>query len=69
MAKNSKTPLTYKELTEQLDKNLAWFENDEIDLDSAVDKYQETMKQIVAMEVYLKNAQNKIKEISAKFDS
>jgi exodeoxyribonuclease VII small subunit len=69
MTKNSKKLVTYKELTDKLDKNLAWFESDDIDLDSAVDKYQETIQQIEAMEAYLKTAQNKIKKIATKFDS
>ena len=69
MAKTGKKQLTYRQMSEQLEKNLAWFEGDDIDLDSAVDKYQLTMEQIDAMEAYLKTAQNKIKKISAKFDT
>ena len=59
---------SYQDMQSQLNEILDWFEGSEINLDEAVDKYEQAMKLIEEMETYLKSAQNKIKKIAVKFD-
>jgi len=56
---------TYTQLSQELASIIEWFESDEVDLDSAIDKYDEATKLIAQMEKYLKTAENKIKKITA----
>lgn len=62
MSEKSKT---YAQLSQELAKIIEWFESDQVDLDSAIDKYDEATKLIAQMEKYLKSAENKIKKITA----
>jgi len=62
--KNTKT---YRQLSEQLADILAWFESQDIDLDQAVAKYEQATQLLDQMERYLKNAENKVRKINAKF--
>jgi exodeoxyribonuclease VII small subunit len=55
---------TYAQLSDELAKLIAWFESDEVDLDSAITKYEEAIKLITQLENYLKTAENKIKKIT-----
>ncbi|HET9721659.1 MAG TPA: exodeoxyribonuclease VII small subunit [Candidatus Saccharimonadales bacterium] len=63
-----KTPKSYKQMTQQLNQMVEWFESDEVDLDQAVGKYQEALRLLAEMEEYLKTTENKVKKIAAKFD-
>lgn len=45
-----------------------WFESDEVDLDTAIPKYEQAMELLERMEKHLKTAQNKIEKIKAKFE-
>jgi exodeoxyribonuclease VII small subunit len=65
MASSLKTAKTYRELSEQLEDILLWFESGDVDLDEAVTKYEEAQKLLGEMEKYLKTAENKIHKISA----
>lgn len=56
---------TYKEMSEELDNILAWFESGDVDLDKAVQKYGQAQKLLDEMENYLKTAENKIRKIAA----
>jgi exodeoxyribonuclease VII small subunit len=60
---------TYQQLSDEFAGLAAWFEGDQVNLDEAVAKYEQAMKLLAQMEDYLKSAQNKVKKISAKFDS
>ena len=54
----------YKELSEKLAEIITWFESDEVDLDSAVKKYEEAVVLMTQMQNYLDTAENKIKKIT-----
>jgi exodeoxyribonuclease VII small subunit len=53
----------------RLNEILEWFESENLDLDKAVAKYEQATKLLADMENYLKNTQNKVKKISARFES
>jgi exodeoxyribonuclease VII small subunit len=57
---------SYREMAEQLEQIMAWFESGDIDIDEAVKKYEEATKLLEQMENYLKTAENKIKKITIK---
>jgi exodeoxyribonuclease VII small subunit len=70
MAKPAKkSAKTYPQLSKELTELLEWFENEDLDLDKAVAKYEQAVKLLAEMENYLKTAQNKVKKISARFES
>ena len=60
-----KAKKSYEQLQAELNSIIAWFEGDEVDLDSAVIKYEQATKLIKEMEKYLAATENKIKKISA----
>ena len=64
MAKTT-TSKTYREMSEELDNILTWFESGDVDLDEAVKKYEQAQKLLDEMEKYLKTAENKIRKIAA----
>ena len=66
-AKN--TTKTYAQLSNELSEILGWFENENLDLDKAVVKYEQAIKLLAEIEDYLKTAKNKVKKISAQFES
>jgi exodeoxyribonuclease VII small subunit len=65
----AKTPVksskSYRQMSEELDEILLWFESGDPDLDEAVQKYEQARKLLEQMEQYLKTAQNKIRKIAA----
>jgi exodeoxyribonuclease VII small subunit len=61
MAKTSKN---YREMAQELENIISWFESDQIDLDAAAAKYEEAVKLLNEMETYLKTAENKIHKVS-----
>jgi exodeoxyribonuclease VII small subunit len=63
MAK-AKTTRTYRDMSDELADIIAWFESEDIDLDEATAKYEQATKLLGQMESYLKNAENKIHEVS-----
>ncbi len=63
---DQKTSKSYRQMSEQLNEILLWFESEEVDLDEAVKKYEQAQKLIDEMEKYLKTAENKIRKIAAK---
>jgi len=67
MAKNQ--PKNYQQLSEDLNQLIDWFEGDAVNLDEAVDKYEQAMALLKRMEDHLKTAENKVKKISVSFDA
>jgi exodeoxyribonuclease VII small subunit len=63
---NNKTSKSYRQMASELDQIMQWFESGYIDIDEAINKYEEARKLIVEMEKYLKTAENKIKKISSR---
>ncbi len=51
---------SYSDLKKRLDEIIFWFEQDEIDLDEALIKYQEAQKLIEQIEAYLSALEQKI---------
>jgi exodeoxyribonuclease VII small subunit len=68
MAKAQKPP-NYKQMADELARLVEWFEGDSVNLDEAVDKYEQAMALLKRMEEYLAAADNKVKKITARFDS
>lgn len=66
MAKTKPTE-TYKQMEDQLQSLVDWFESDAANLDEAADKYQQAMELLKQMEDFLKTAENRIKKISLQF--
>jgi exodeoxyribonuclease VII small subunit len=66
MSSSKAAQKSYREMAEQLDQIMLWFESGDIDIDEAVKKYEEASELISEMEKYLKTAENKIKKISTK---
>jgi len=61
---NAEKPKSYREMSQQLEEIMEWFESGDIDIDEAIKKYEEATKLLDEMEKYLKTAENKIKKIS-----
>jgi exodeoxyribonuclease VII small subunit len=64
MSSSKAAQKSYREMAEQLDQIMLWFESGDIDIDEAVKKYEEASELISEMEKYLKTAENKIKKIA-----
>ncbi|MBI1952214.1 exodeoxyribonuclease VII small subunit [Candidatus Saccharibacteria bacterium] len=58
----------YQIMSGELAEIIEWFESDKVNLDEAVSRYEQALKLISEIEVYLKSAENKIKKISTKFE-
>jgi len=59
----------YQQLATELNQLIEWFEGDSVNLDEAVDKYEQAMSLLKQMEEHLKTAENKVKKIAVKFDA
>jgi len=59
----------YQQLAAELNQLIEWFESDSVNLDEAVDKYEQAMSLLKQMEEHLKTAENKVKKIAVKFDA
>lgn len=57
---------TYKELRQELDEVLTWFEDDSMDVDEAIEKFQLAIKLTKELEDYLHNAKNTVKKLTNK---
>lgn len=66
---NVKPAQTYQQMADQLDELIQWFESDQVNLDEAVDKFEQAMELLKQMEDFLKAAENKVKKIALKFDN
>jgi exodeoxyribonuclease VII small subunit len=60
---------TYQQLSDELNRLIEWFESDALNLDEAVEKYEQAMTLLKQMEEHLKTAENKVKKISVRFDA
>lgn len=66
MAK-SKDDINYQELKNELDGIMLSLQQDDLDVDKALEYYQRGLELVQKLEAYLKDAENKIVEIKAKF--
>ena len=53
----------------QLNDLVAWFDNDEFELEQAMDKFQAAEKLAIEIETDLKSLKNEINVLKQKFDS
>lgn len=65
MTKNS----TIKQKLAQLDELVAWFEQDDIDIEQSLKKFEQAEKLADEIASELKTAKNKIEVIKKKFDA
>lgn len=56
---------SYRELRNKLDDIMAWFEQDDLDIDEAMKKYAEAEKIIADLEEYLAKTELKIKKLKS----
>lgn len=68
VANKSTAKKTYRQLGDELNRIMEWFEAGDVDLDQALVKYEEAVQILGQMETYLKTAENKIKKITARLD-
>ncbi len=61
MATNKKT---YAGLRAELDELLSWFDQEDLDVDQAITKYQQAIKLTQELEAYLKQAENTVKKLT-----
>jgi exodeoxyribonuclease VII small subunit len=62
--KELKNLKNYKQMADELAELMEWFESGNVDIDEAMNKYEQAMKLIEQMEQYLKTAENKIRKVS-----
>jgi len=61
----AKTP-TYRELQDQLDATLAQLQADDIDVDAALQHYEQALKLVEQLEKHLAAAKNSVRELKSR---
>lgn len=56
---------TYQELKAELHELLQWFEQDDLDIDQAMQKHADAEKLIAQLKEYLDETEQKIKKVTA----
>lgn len=64
-----KDDLSFSEMQSRLDVILVKMQSADSDIDESIKDYEAGLKLIEEMEKYLNQAENKIKQIKAKFDN
>lgn len=59
----------YKELRAELDRVVAELQQDDIDVDRAMECYEQGQELIKQLEAYLKSAENKVTKIKVDLDA
>ncbi len=59
---------TYEELNNELAIILADLQREDLDVDQALERYQRGLKITKQLEGHLKTAENKVRQLKAKFD-
>jgi len=65
----SKSSINYVKKRAELDELLAWFEQDDLAIDQAIEKYQQAEAIITELEQYLTDTQAKIEQLTKKIDT
>ena len=63
-----KTDKSYQQLKAELDEVMMALQQDDLDVDKAIEFYQKGLQLVQQLEKYLKNAENKVTELKAKFN-
>lgn len=53
---------------EELERIVAWFESENVDIDQALEKFQRGMELVSHLEQWLEEAENTVQEITETFD-
>ncbi len=61
-------PINYRQLNQELDQVLSELESADLDIETALQKYQRGMEIIQQLETYLKIAENKVTKLKATWD-
>jgi exodeoxyribonuclease VII small subunit len=64
---SSKKEVNYQELKSELDEIMLALQQEDLDVDKALEHYQRGLELVQQLETYLRDAENKIVEIKAKF--
>lgn len=64
-----KKQVSYEELRAELDEVMMTLQQDDLDIDKAVEFYKRGLELVQALETYLKTAENKIIELKSKFST
>lgn len=59
----------YEELKQQLDDVMSAMQQEDLDVDKALELYQKGLELIQDLEKYLKTAENRVTELKAKFNN
>lgn len=62
------TVQSYESLNSELENIMLQLQDESLDIDLALKHYQRGLELVKALEDYLKNSENKINELKAKFD-
>lgn len=68
MAKSSKI-VNYEQLKTELDEVMSSLQQEDLDVDKAVELYKRGLELVQALETYLKTAENTVIELKAKFEA
>jgi exodeoxyribonuclease VII small subunit len=60
-------PLSYRELSEQLEAVMAKLQNPDCDVDEAVGLYEAAVQYIAQLEEHLRTAKNRVTKVQAEF--
>ena len=60
---STKSEKSFKELTQELEQIIAWFESGDVDLDQAVEKFEQGMKISKEIKKRLEVTEQKIKKL------
>lgn len=63
---DKKSPVTYESLKSELDDVLFDLQRDDLDVDTAVERYQRGLELVKELEAYLSSAETKIHELKLK---
>jgi len=60
---------SYAELNAELEEVMATLQHEDIDVDQAMEAYQKGMTLVAQLEIYLREAENKITKLKADFSA
>lgn len=69
MAKAKEDEVNYEELKSELDDIMLALQQEDLDVDKAIEYYQRGLELVQSLEKYLKTAENRITELKAKFNA
>jgi exodeoxyribonuclease VII small subunit len=58
----------YEDLQTELDRVMLALQQEDLDVDKALEYYKRGLELVKELEVYLKTAENSVKELKAKFE-